>query len=199
MKIEVNIPDGKSGDWSIDTVTIDEAEAAIFNLKHVALTPDREIRAGTYKRLICGDITIMSNTPAEINDHMKFIDIAKEKGGDILINGLGLAMCVTEILKSDKITSITIIEKSKDVIKLVKPYIKDARVSIINQDAFLYMPDTLYTAVWHDIWADISDLNIDEMNLLHEKYELFTGWQDSWCREGCEWVAIMRKIVGASD
>jgi len=199
MIINIDIPDGKSGKWEIDTFTIaeDNSKKSITehkeNSKVLSLFEDRgAISAGTYKRLIYFGRTMMTNTPNEIEDHIEFIKKAKETGGHILINGLGLAVAATEILKSTKVEKITIIDLSHDVIKLVKPYIKDKRVEIINEDAFTYqIPEGVYySCVWHDIWFDIAFDNLPYMEKLHDKYKMKCDWQGSWCELECREMAI---------
>ncbi len=131
----------------------------------------------------------MQYTQSEIRDHLSFIRVAKRYGGHILINGLGLGVALTEILKSENIKNITVIEKSKDVINLVAPSFQyDKRVNIINADAFTRKPPKgiRYTAVWHDIWDNIGGDNLPEMTKLHRKYGKRTDWQGSWAKELCK-------------
>jgi hypothetical protein len=199
MKINIDIPDGKSGKWEIDTFTITENEFKKSTMqfkeksKDFSIFEDRgPIPAGKYKRLMYSKITMMSNTPNEIEDHIEFINNAKEIGGHILINGLGLAVAVTEILKSSKVKKITIIDLSQDVIKLVRPHIKDKRVEILNDDAFIYkIPKGVnYSCVWHDIWFDIASDNLPDMEKLHEKYKNNCDWQGAWCELECREMKI---------
>jgi hypothetical protein len=142
--------------------------------------------AGNYVRLIHLHETIMSNTWAEIADHLPFI---RRATGNVLINGLGLGMCIEAILGNKEVKSITVIEKSEDVIKLVAPtYLTDSRVKIIHADAFEYQPPkgVRYNAVWHDIWPSITSENLPEMFILHRKYARKTDWQGSWSRPQAE-------------
>ena len=186
MRIEVNVPDGASGPWQVSTFTVTDAAAKSFNLRAAFQPGCRTIRPGTYKQLTRKGKIIMSNTPAEIRDHLSFIWKAK-KGKNILINGLGVAL--TEILKSDVVEKVTIIEKSQDVIKLTAPtFLDDPRVEIIHADAFEWKPPkgARYDAVWHDIWDNICSNNLPEMTKLHRKYGKRTDWQGSWCKELCK-------------
>ena len=184
----MDIPNGRSGNWTVEEFEVSENDANFFNLR-CAFQPGmghRGIKPGRYKRLKHFKTTVMSNTPAEIGDHRYFILIAE---GDILINGLGLGVVLSELLKKDKVKSITVIEKSKDVIKLVgKHFEKDERVSIIHADAYKWKPPkgTKYNYVWHDIWSYISGDNVEGMKKLHRRYGRRTSWQGSWCRELCE-------------
>jgi spermidine synthase len=187
MNIDIDVKDGKSGVWEVKTFEISEDEAKMFNLRSLFQHGCREIKAGSYKKLTRNGKIIMSNTPAEIRDHSLFIHYAKQ-GGHILINGLGLGVALKAILESDKVKSVTVIEKSKDVIALVGDHYKsDKRVSIINDDAFAFKPPKgqRYNVVWHDIWDDICSDNLPEMTKLHRKYGRRTDWQDSWCKDLC--------------
>jgi predicted membrane-bound spermidine synthase len=189
MDIIINIPDGKSGNWSVETFTVTEDEIKIFNIRAMFKPGCRIMKAGTYKRLMRNSHVVMSNTPAEIRDHSYFIDRAQNLGGHILINGLGLGVALTEILKSDKVEKVTVIEISQDVINLVAPTFKnDPRVEIIHADAFEWKPPKgiKYTCVWNDIWDDICGDNLPEMTKLHRKYGKRTVWQDSWCKHLCK-------------
>lgn len=182
MKIEVNVPDGVSGNWSVETFIVPEND---FSQRISMFKTGRGVPPGTYKRLMRDGEVIMSNTPDEINDALCFIYNAC---GHVLINGLGLGVVVNALLAKESVTKITIIEQSEDVIKLIAPHITDERVEIIYADAFDYNPpkDVVYGAVWHDIWDYITSENIPEMKKLHKKYAKKTGFQESWCKRECE-------------
>ena len=187
MDIVIDVPDGKSGEWEVETFKVSDDEAKMFNLRARFQNGCREIKAGSYKKLTRNGSTVMSNTQSEILDHYYFIHKAM-CGGHVLINGLGLGVALKAILESDKVESVTVIEKSKDVIALVGDhYSGDKRVNIVNADAFTFKPPKgqRYSAVWHDIWDDICGSNLPEMTKLHRKYGRRTDWQDSWCKDLC--------------
>jgi len=186
MEIKVDVPDGKSNDWRVETFIVkeDDFEMKLFNLREM-FNSGRYISPGTYKRLVCNGDVVMSNTPAEIIDHIYFIERAKA-GSHILINGLGLGVCLKAILESDKVESVTVIENSEDVINLVAPsFAHDKRVNIVHADAFTWKPPkhVRYSCVWHDIWPTICTDNLEEMAKLHRKYGKKCDWQGSWCKE----------------
>ena len=146
MNIEVDVPNGISGNYRIETFEVKEKELSqmISLMKY-----GRRVPAGTYKRLMRNGTVIMSNTPDEIRDFREFVYKAE---GSILINGLGLGVMLKALLNKSKITDITVIEKSQDVINLVAPtFLNDKRVTIINEDAFEYKPpkDKKYDYIWH--------------------------------------------------
>jgi hypothetical protein len=189
VEIKVNIPDGLSGNWRVETFTVSEQEASFNNIRSMFSFSSRPIKPGTYKRLMRNRTVVMSNTPSEIMDHLEFIRRAKRKGGHILINGLGLGVCLSAILESDNVGKVTVVEKSQDVINLVGPrFNDDHRVEIINSDCFNYKPPkgVSYTCVWHDIWDYICADNLPEMHKLHRKYGKKCEWQGSWARRKCE-------------
>lgn len=182
MNIKIRVPDGKSGDWEVNSFTIKQSERVMLYLHYGNRAP----MPGNYKRLLYKDEVIMSNTWAEVADHLPFIERA---AGIVLINGLGLGMCIEGILEKKSVKSIIVVEKSKDVIKLVAPtYKTDNRIEIVNADAFTYKPPKgiRFNAVWHDIWPNICSDNLDEMSELHRKYAKITNWQGSWAKAECQ-------------
>ena len=188
MNIEVNVPNGKQNKWEVSTFKVSEADASFFNMRAAYQPGGRMIRLGEYKQLTRNGKVVMSNTQAEIRDHLFFIFRAK-KGGNILINGLGLGVALSAILESKEVKTVTIIEKSEDVIKLVGPsFSHDDRVKIICADAYIWKPPkgVKYDVVWHDIWDYISSDNLPEMTKLHRKYGKRAKWQGSWCRALCK-------------
>lgn len=189
MNVEIKVPDGESGPWKVETFVVSEEDAARFNMRAMFHPGCRTIEPGTYKKLTRNGSIIMSNTPAEISDHLTFIYRARRWGGDILINGLGLGVALTAILEREHCIYITVIEQSEDVIKLVAPtFADDPRISIIHADAFTYKPEKgkRFTCVWHDIWDNICADNLPEMTKLHRKYGSKTDWQGSWCKHLCK-------------
>lgn len=189
MKVEVKVPNGQCGKWRVEDFEVRKQDVELENMR-LMFTPGmgrRTIKPGKYKRLMRGEQVVMSNTPAEVNDHNYFIRMAK---GDILINGLGLGVVLQCLLEKESVKSITIIEKYKEVINLVGPtFQNDPRVKIIHADALEYNPPkgVTYDYVWHDIWDNICADNLEEMKKLHKKYGRKTKeYQGSWCRDLCE-------------
>jgi hypothetical protein len=182
MKIEVNVPDGVSGNWSVSTFTVEKED---FSQMISMMKSGRGVPSGTYKRLMRGGETIMSNTPDEISDSLHFI---RKATGSILINGFGLGVVVKALLEKPEITEITVIENSEDVLKLCASSYTDSRLTIIHGDAFTWEPPKgkKYDAIWHDIWDNICSDNLEEMKKLHRKYGRRTKYQESWCRERCK-------------
>lgn len=180
----INIPNGKSGNWKIETFIV--PENSIENMRLAFQPGGRTVKPGKYKKLTHNGSIVMSNTRAELRDHSYFVYKAK---GNVLINGLGLGCCLAEILEKEEVKSITVIEISQNVINLVAPFFEsDKRVKITHADAFTWKPPKgiRYNAIWHDIWSDICEDNLPEMTKLHRKYGKRTDWQGSWAKDLCK-------------
>lgn len=195
--LDVAVPDGVCGDWRVETFTVSEEDAKMTRMRAMfSGSRDAEVPAGTYKRLMHGHDVVMSNTPMEVRTNATFI---RKATGDVLINGLGLGMVLTAILKKPEVTSVTVVEIAEEVIELVGPTFRhDPRVTIVHADATTYQPKKgqTFDAVWHDIWTFITADNLDEMKTLHRKYGRRTQWQASWCRAQCELQRDRNSYVG---
>lgn len=178
-KYQVDIPEGAVGNWKVERFTIERPclHETLSMLKY-----GRGVPPGTYTMLKRGGTVVMSDTPDEIRDHLKFIWKAH---GRCLIHGLGLGMALRAILAKDTVTQVDIVEQSPEVIALVGPsYQSDPRVNIHQGDAFTFkfQPHTRWDCAWHDIWDDLCTDNLAEMSKLHTRYGRRTSWQDSWGR-----------------
>jgi len=188
MKSLYTVPVGKEGEWEVVEFTVSETEARTFNMR-LSFKPGcsgRTIKVGTYKKLTCNGEIVMSNTSAEINDHFEILTWGE---GDILIAGLGLGVVLDGLLQKKEVNSITVIEKSAEVIKLVAPtFAVDKRVNIINADIFEWKPPKgiKYDYIWFDIWNDMCGDNLEGMKKLHRKFGRVGKWKGSWCRDLCE-------------
>ena len=185
--VEVRVPAGTSGNWEIDHFEVSEQDAESTKLRAM-LKGRGYVPPGKYARLRYRRDVVMSNTPDELRDHWEFFYQARRLGGHVLVNGLGLGICI-EALR-DSVDKLTIVEKSEDVLALVEPtYRDDPKVEIIHADALEWKPPrgSRYTAVWHDIWTFICADNLDDMRALHRKYGRRSQWQGSWCREECRY------------
>lgn len=111
-------------------------------------------------------VPIMSDTPAEVNEH---IDAFRDAHGKVVITGLGLGVIVSGLLAHPDVDTITVVEIDKDVIALTGPYYEDEpRVTIVNDDA-IHFAETYdgpgFDYAWHDIWSHIADRNLDRDDL----------------------------------
>lgn len=173
----VIVPEGQSGAWRIERFEITAYDSAMSVFSFGGRAP----RPGTYTRLMRDRTVVMSDTPAEMRDHMSAVHNA---AGDVLINGLGLGMVLQACLDRTQVTSATVVELSPDVIALVAPHYQERygdRLRIVQASAFDYKPDLpRYGMVWHDIWDDLCTDNLPEMTRLKRKYARRADWQGCW-------------------
>jgi hypothetical protein len=179
MMEKVNLPEMEKGDWKISLFTTDRIDW------HSQIR-GRGVPIGErYTKLTRNGKLVMSDTPAEMDDHWAAVRFAK---GSCLLNGLGIGMVLKNIILKESVTDVTVVEISQDLIDLVSPFYNDPRVTFICADALTYKPPKgkRYQMVWHDIWDDICSDNLLDMHKLHRKYGKCCEWQGSWCREQCE-------------
>jgi hypothetical protein len=177
---DVIVPNGKSGDWEVSERTVSKFESMMSSIRGGSLFHCPE---GTYKTLTCGFDCVMSNTPMELRTNRAFVRAAE---GHVHINGLGLGVVLLAVLMKLEVESVTVVEKSPDVISLVAPsFASFDKLTIIQGDALEYKPPSKkrFGAVWHDIWNGICEDNLDDMRLLHRRWGRKTQWQGSWARE----------------
>ncbi len=177
------VPDGTSGDWKVETFEVSKREAEFSGIRAI-MHPEERVEAGTYKRLTRKGTVVMSNTQMEMRTNKAIIFNAR---GRVLINGLGLGLVLTAILKKSEVEHVTVIEKSEDVIKLVGPSFSKERVTIIHADAYEYKPKKgeRFDTIWHDIWDFICGDNVKEMQQLRRKWCRRATWQGFWCQYEC--------------
>lgn len=158
----------------------------------------RGCRPGTYHRLIVDDTLWMSDTDAECADHLAVIAQAHlleldeyddGRVGKALVNGLGMG-CVVGAL-TDICDHIDVVESDERIIKTVGAWYMDKygdQITIHHGDAmtFKFPDDARWDVAWHDIWPNISDLNLAPMSMLMQRYEGRVKWQDCWARPECE-------------
>jgi len=190
-RIEINVPDGRHGNFEIRTFEVNGVEAHMHNVIEAENQTHRYINPGVYKGLYdLGGVPErmwMSNTPSEVLDHLDFIQLAT---GDVLIFGLGLGVVVQALLDKAAVTSITVIEKEESIIHLAGRYYENLspKVSIIHADAFDFEPgEKYYEYIWFDIWDTITPENLPEMQHFKVKWELHSKirmcWKEERCRE----------------
>lgn len=176
---KITLPEMQQGNWKVEKFKVDRTDFhSLFRGRGISL-------GETFTRLMRGNTLVMSDTPAEMRDHLSAVHGAK---GSCLINGLGLGMVLKNILLKVEVTDVTVVEISQDLIDLIAPHYFDLRVSFVCSDAFTYKPPKgkRYQMVWHDIWDYICADNLSDMKRLHRKYGRRTYWQGSWCRYECQ-------------
>jgi hypothetical protein len=193
-KYKVDVPVGESGEWKVEKFKVEEADMAFQRIRAVVNPREssRMVPVGEYTRLTRGSgvfrEVVMSDTPAEILDHLDFITEAR---GKVLINGLGLGVALNAVLQKPEVEQVTVVEISEDVVKLVGQHYLDkanGKLKIIVADALTWRPEKgeHFNVVWHDIWDNICSDNLESMKKLHRSYGKRCDWQGSWGKELCE-------------
>lgn len=175
------IPECGKGDWSIKKM---EVEMDFSNLR--MMRDGRGCLPGIYTKLVHNKRGIvMSDTNAELWDCYPFLRIAK---GSVLIHGLGLGCLVKGLLSKDEITNIDVVEIDQNVIDLVSPHFNDSRLHIHYGNCLDYKWERgkKWDYIWHDIWDNICEDNLDEMKKLHRKFGRRCKFQMSWGRNYLE-------------
>lgn len=169
------IPDGKSGKWRIEHHRFPVGtKVPIVSPRNALLMGMRPTSCVLPRPLIItnlvekdGDHTglWMSDSPQEVEQHVRQLRHAR---GHVLVGGLGIGLAVSILARKMRVRSITVVEKSKDVIKLVKPtcleYIHDRgipgiRFSVVHEDLFEFLKHggAKFNFAFLDIWCPTSE------------------------------------------
>lgn len=180
----VRIPEGKSGDWSVEYFTVTEEETKLDRLR-AACNPSalgRYVPAGEYMALKRRGTIVMSTTPDELRD----FQFLRHETGSGLIAGLGLGCAVTFLLhEPSKVETVTVIEKSPDVLALVGQTLYQAfpgKLILIQADIFTWEPPKgmCWDWGWYDIWDNICGDNLPEMTKIKRRFGRRVARQFCW-------------------
>lgn len=182
-KYKVDVPEGRVGDWVVERFEITEDGAKLHNLRATIHGRSyRSVRPGNYTRLSHNGHLIMSDTQAEIRDHLEVIRWAK---GKVLLNGLGLGLVLRACLRKSEVDHVTVIEIAPEVIGLVEPHLREQfedKFTIYEADALTWKApvNSRWNVVWHDIFDAICADNLVDMTRLKRRYGRRCDWQGCW-------------------
>ncbi len=120
-------------------------------------------KAFSFPAVLEGGNEWMTLTPVDVDTCKEAIERAR---GKVITFGLGLGYYAYRASQKDEVCSVTVIEKSENVIRLFEKHIlpkfpKKEKIRIINDDAFVYarerMPKENYDYAFVDTWRDASD------------------------------------------
>ncbi len=90
-------------------------------------------------------------------------DYASNSCGEVLVAGLGLGLVTGELLKNVDVNSITVVERNKDVIDLIMPFLvkddidigKNSNLEIVNEDFYKFINETdkKFDRLIIDLWV----------------------------------------------
>lgn len=193
--MRVDVPEGSSGGWKVERFTVGDSEA-LSQIGSLIRT-GRGVPAGTYTRLTRDGDVVMSDTPDELSDHRWVAMEMRQRGGRVLIGGLGLGCVLRAALLSEAVTHVDVVELSKDVISLVAPRYEALAASqgktltIHEADVFekRWPPGTRWTVAWFDIWDDLCSDNRPEFSRLLRSYGRRADYKGCW---GKAWLDAHR-------
>lgn len=183
--------------FSYEYVTLNGFE--LFSIDSVIKDPSRELNDYLKLRamdqdfesilLYQDDEVWMLDAPSEAITNNRPASKAK---GNVITFGLGIGYFVYMALKNPNVSSVTVVERSEEVIKMFKNYIlpqfeTDKEVNIICGDAFEYWNDkTLdkYDYIYADIWKSNDD-GLSLINKLLEQYNPEFDKTDFWIEDSC--------------
>lgn len=165
----IRIPDGKRGNWELKTLTLAPCEA--FVCGDFRVFPDGRMvpqigyfpRAYSYPAVFENGREWMTLLPNETVTTLPAVGRAK---GKVLTYGLGLGYFAFMASEKPEVTSVTVVERSKDVIALFESLILPQfphreKIRVLCADAFDYaqkeMAKGQYDFVFADIWHDVGD------------------------------------------
>ncbi len=174
----VEMKDAVSGDWKLQNFEVDEEKIGLMNFRTLRDNrPHRIVTTGEYTRLTRNNTVVMSDTHAEAWEHQEAL-FAK---GNVLIAGLGIGFVLGTLAYKEDVSSIMVIEKSEDVIKMVAPYYEHLdNVTIVQGDIFKFKIPDWIDFCWFDIWDDICFDNYEEMQVLHQKARDISADSAAW-------------------
>lgn len=111
-----------------------------------------------YTNLFIGDQRWMTSNVGSTWDNVS--RITPNCTGDVLIAGLGLGAQILLLQDREDVTSITVVEKTADVIDLVAPKFTNIKVSFIHGDIFNFenISNRRFDSVIFDIFLDDANL-----------------------------------------
>lgn len=146
---------------------------------------------GKYVKLYVDGELMMSDTDMEKDSNY---EVVQKAHGDVMLAGLGIGLLLHNLrdkVQKGIVSSITVYEKSQDVINLVSPYYRDIpNLRIVCQDILTYKPrkDECYDCIYFDIWPTIDyECNLPEIRALHNRWKFHKknkeAYMNSWMKE----------------
>ena len=163
-------------EFSYEEITF--VKNVLFNLDSIVDDPNRECKDYMRLRMLDKDLNTiilkengiewMMAAPSESVTNDPY---AKKAHGKVVTFGLGIGYFVYHALLNEKVSEITVIEKSKEVInlfrKIEKYFPKRIPINIIEGDAFDYFNES-YLCDFDYIYVDIYQNNKDIFDTLNK-------------------------------
>jgi hypothetical protein len=171
----LHIPEGRSGKFQVQH-KIEKAgtEIPLVNMRTALFGRDGQRHTITYDSDVRYHYLMeknkdgsggcwMSDVPQEQEQADRLI---KGMRGKILIGGLGLGYIATRLARRPTVESITVVEKEKDVIKLVWGYLNlRSKGQVVNGDIFDYLEHAKkksFDYIYLDVWTSDGERTLSE-------------------------------------
>ena len=199
----INFKDIKLKDFSYETVTIEKGY--LFNIDEIQDDKNKELNDYMILRAYKQDTDMMFLKQekqewmmASISEFRTNDPYAKKAHGNIITFGLGIGYFVYIASLNENVKSITVIEKSKEVIELfnqIKDQFPNKKINIINGDAFDYFNEQ-YLKQFDYIYVDIYQNNVDGRIMIEKLLEQYLPPYDScnfWIENSC--LSIVKSLI----
>lgn len=172
----IDIPEGQSGNCRIehriikkgDAVVVRSAREALFGGgKAESYLAPHDLRI--HYLVEEGVATWTTDLPQEIRSQLPCIE---DFHGDVLVGGLGVGLIVAALGRNPKVHTVTVVEQSPDVIKLVWEHLLNSEndllwtnktYNVVQADLFQYLRDykasgaRKFACAYYDIWCPNSE------------------------------------------
>jgi hypothetical protein len=196
-QVQEFLADGTAGALTLEHFDIPQDDVSSRAWYMIEAGEDRDCGYGRCVRLTDSRLEQgpwMSDTRAEVMEHLPFIKrLAKLEASQVqptvLITGLGLGLAVRAALLHGA-ARVDVVELDPDVLTLTGPqFADDPRVTVHVGDALTatIAGPPRWDLAWHDIWPDINDRNLVQMEALKARYQAY--WTGAWQEEGCREMA----------
>jgi hypothetical protein len=202
------VPPGKIGKTEVRHALVTETDTA----RNFCFEGADAVLPGRYCQLYVDGHLFMTDTPAERRTNRPIVERAQ---GDVLIGGLGLGLILSPMILAPEVTSITVLEKSPEVLALVapsyqlgSPYWANTteayqlhKLRFIEADVFQWEPDRKFHTIWFDIWPSVEISNLPEMSRLRRRYRRYlhpdvASWIGCWCEPELKVQAKIEDLKG---
>ncbi len=199
----ISFKDIKLKDFSYETITIEKGY--LFNIDEIQDDKNKELNdymiLRAYKQDT--DMTFLKQGKQEwmmasISEFRTNDPYAKKAHGNIITFGLGIGYFVYMASLNENVKSITVIEKSKEVIELfnqIKDQFPNKQINIINGDAFDYFNEQ-YLKQFDYIYVDIYQNNVDGRFMIEKLLEQYLPPFHScnfWIENSC--LSIVKSLI----
>lgn len=182
--LHTTIPQGQAGAARV----VHDTPDAFTRLR--AARDGQPLNAQTYTRLFVGGTLYMTDAEFECWTNAEFV---RKAFGNVLVAGLGLGLVLRPLIDSSVVESITVIERSPDVITLIGPRYEHPKLKIIEADIHQWEPPKkTYHFIYFDIWANVPNSDtLAEIRKLKKKYRSALAkhgrtlaWCENYARRG---------------